>query len=73
MSDTYIFAQDLMYGSTKDPWGNIDTTHPRYNLYQQLFKMMVATILPRYKTVVDMGCGVGGVCPMTSAEAEERS
>lgn len=61
MSNRYVLEQDSMYKSTKDPWGNRDTTHPRYNLYQQQFKMLLSTILSRYKTVIDMGCGVGGL------------
>lgn len=71
MSYTYISEQDLMYASTKDPWGNMDKTHPRYTLYQQMSKIMASIILQCYKTVVDMGCGVGGLVDLINRTTDK--
>lgn len=73
MSNRYILEQEVAYATTKDPWGNRDKTYPRYNLYQQQFKMLASTILHQYKTVIDMGCGVGGLVDLINRTTDKTA
>lgn len=59
--DWYVRDQEELYKKEGDPWANLEKDRPRYNLYQQYHKIISSMILPRYKTVADIGCGVGGL------------
>ena len=68
---SYIMEQEILYGEVEDPWGNRDKNHPRYNLYQQYFRLAIGMILPRYKTIMDMGCGIGGLVDLINRTTDK--
>jgi len=69
----YIESQDHLYRTQQDPWGNIDPSHPRFNLYQQKFLSQVATILPRYRTIVDLTCGIGKLVDLINTSTDKEA
>ena len=61
IGDDYIAEQEQSYSERGDIWGNFDKTHPRYNLYQQYNKVIISMIPDHVFSVIDIGCGYGGL------------
>ena len=69
--DEYARAQDDLYVTKFDPWDNFDG--PRFNIYRQYHKVITSLILPRYKTVMDIGCGAGGLVHLINTTTDFRA
>jgi len=65
--DDYVDDQEGLYRNNADPWSNF--SGPRFNVYRQYHRVITSLILPRYKTVVDIGCGVGGLVDLINRTA----